>query len=307
MIEPRESAKGFRPEHGGAALRAALENGQFITAPGVYDALGARLAEAQGFPAVYMSGLAVTAALLARPDLELLSMAEMVRQAGNIAAAVGIPVIADADTGYGGLANVERTTRAYIQAGVAAIHLEDQASPKRCGHLGGVRLIDADSMCARYELAVATRGDASMLIIGRTDAFKAAQGGGLDEAIRRGKRIAQTGVDLVFVDGLTERDHFKRVRDEVEGRLLASVVEIDSPAPTKADELREMGYSVAIFALSGVLAAAGALARLMARLAKDGDTDAVFPEMMTYTELNRHMGIEHYHRLWDDYGQEEAR
>ena len=281
------------------ALRAAVENGQFVVAPGVYDALGACLAERAGFSAVYMSGLAVTASLLARPDLELLGMEEMVRQAGLIASAVRIPVIADADTGYGGLVNVERTTRAFMQAGVAAIHLEDQASPKRCGHLGGVRLVGVDEMCAKYELAVATRGEAPMLIVGRTDAFKAAEGGGLDEAIRRGQRIAKTGVDLTFVDGLTQPDHFKRVRDEVEGRLFASVVEIDAPARTKAAELRELGYSVAIFALSGVLAAAGALADLMSRLAEDGDTDGVFPRMMTYTELNKHVGIEHYHRLWD--------
>ena len=303
MSEPEQSSETARPEKGANALRAALGNGKFVVAPGVYDALGACLAERHGFAAVYMSGLAVTASLLARPDLDLLGMEEMVRQAGLIASAVSIPVIADADTGYGGLVNVERTTRAYMQAGVAAIHLEDQAGPKRCGHLGGVRLIGEGEMCAKYELAVATRGDASMLIIGRTDAFKAAEGGGLDDAIRRGKRIAQTGVDLTFVDGLTQPDHFKRVRDEVEGRLLASVVEIDAPARTKAQELRAMGYSVAIFALSGVLSAAGALANLMACLAEDGDTDGAFPRMMTYTELNRQVGIDHYHRLWDRYGQ----
>jgi len=267
----------------------------------VYDALGARLAELHGFPCVYMSGLSVTASLLARPDIELLGMEEMVRQAGLIASAIRIPLIADADTGYGGPGNVERTVRAYAQAGVAAIHLEDQASPKRCGHLGGARLIPADEMCARYELAVDVRDNDDMLVIGRTDAFKV-PGQGLDEAVRRGRLIAATGVDLVFVDGITEPDHFKRVRDEVEGKLLASVVEIDAPARTKADALREMGYSAVLFALSGIQAAAGALERLMASLAERGDTDAMFPGMMTYTELNRSLGIEHYHRLWDKYG-----
>jgi len=284
-----------------AGLKRAIENDEFVVAPGVYDALGARLAEQHGFPAVYMSGLAVTASLLGRPDLELLGMEEMVCQAGLIASAVDIPVIADADTGYGGLGNVERTTRAYVQAGVAAIHLEDQASPKRCGHLGGVRLVEVGEMCAKYETAVAARGDASMLIIGRTDAVKAAQGGGLDTAIHRARHIARTGVDMIFVDGLIRRDHFQRVRDEVEGRLLASVVEIDAPAETKADELRQMGYSVVIFALSGILSAAGALDRLMSCLSSSGATDKVFPEMMTYTELNEHLGIDHYKQLWDRY------
>ena len=300
MSDPKRSGGAVPVTTGANVLREAVENGQFIVAPGVYDALGARLAEQYGFPAVYMSGLAVTASLLGRPDLELLGMEEMVRQAGLIVSAVSIPVIADADTGYGGLGNVERTTRAYMQAGVGAIHLEDQASPKRCGHLGGVRLIDASEMCAKYETAVATRGDGPMLIIGRTDAFKAAEGG-LDEAIGRGKRIARTGVDLIFVDGLTRRKDFQRVRDEVEGRLLASVVEIDAPAQTKAGELREIGYSVAIFALSGILSVAGALKRLMSRLAESGDTDKMFSDMMTYTELNEHLGIEHYQQLWDRY------
>ena len=301
MKKSMRLADGSRAATGANALREAVESGQFVVAPGIYDALGARLAEQHGFPAVYMSGLAVTASLLGRPDLELLGMEEMVRQARLIVSAVSIPVIADADTGYGGLGNVERTTRAYMQAGVGAIHLEDQASPKRCGHLGGVRLIDVGEMCAKYETAVAARGDGPMLIIGRTDAFKAAQGGGLDEAIGRGKRIAATGVDLVFVDGLTRREDFQRVRDEVEGRLLASVVEIDAPAQTKAEDLREMGYSAAIFAISGILSAAGALKRLMSCLADSGETDGAFPGMMTYTELNQHLGIEHYQELWDRY------
>ena len=283
------------------ALRQALDAGRFVVAPGCYDALGARLAERCGFPAVYMSGLAVTASLLARPDLELLGMEEMVRQAGLIASAVGIPVIADADTGYGGPANVQRTTRAYVQAAVAAIHIEDQASPKRCGHLGGVRLIEERAMVAKIEVALEARADADMLIIGRTDAFKAQ---GLGEAIQRANRYAETGVDLVFVDGLTEADDFQRVRRSVKGPLMASVVEIDAPARTKADALQAMGYSVAIFALSGILAAAGALDRLLAGLKTRGDTDRSFDDMMTYSALNEALGIGGYHALWDRHSQD---
>ena len=281
-------------------LSAALDAGQFVRAPGCYDALGARLAERHGFPAVYMSGLGVTASLLARPDLELLGMEEMVRQARLIAAAVRIPVIADADTGYGGLANVQRTTRAYMQAGVAAIHLEDQASPKRCGHLGGVRLISEEQMLTKLRVAVETRGDADMLIIGRTDAFRAAD---LDEAIRRATRYAQAGVDLLFVDGITERDDFGRVREAVDGRLMASVVEVNAPAQTKPSELEAMGYSIAVFALSGILAAAGALDRLMAGISERGDSDGSVESMMTYSELNDNVGIQAYHELWDRFSQ----
>ena len=286
-----------KPHHAARLLRDAVDNERFVMAPGCYDALGARLAELHGFPAVYMSGLAVTASLLAKPDIELLGMEEMVRQASLIAQAIRIPVIADADTGYGGLGNVERTTRAYLRAGVGAIHLEDQASPKRCGHLGGVRLIDPGEMAAKLEVAVESRGDATMLVIGRTDAFKTA--GGMDEAIRRARRYAKTGVDVLFVDGITKPDDFRRVRDEVEGRLLASIVEIDATAPTRADELKEMGFSIAIFALSGILAAAGALDSLMTNIVRRGDTDEDFEKMMTYTTLNEALGIQHYNEMWN--------
>ena len=283
------------------ALREAMDAGRFMVAPGCYDALSARMAEAHGFGAVYMSGLGVTASLLARPDLELLGMAEMVRQAGLIASAVSIPVIADADTAYGGLANVERTTRAYLQSGVAAIHIEDQASPKRCGHLGGVRLIDAGAMAAKLRLAVEVRGHGGMLIIGRTDAFRA---DGVEEAIRRAKLYAETGVDLLFVDGVTRPEDFRRVREAVPGRLLASIVEIDAPARTRAAELEAMGYSLAIFALSSIQATAGALARLMADLRDNGNTDRSFESMMPYTALNRILGIDRYHQMWDRFSQD---
>jgi len=283
------------------ALRQAVDSRCFVVAPGCYDALGACMAERHGFGAVYMSGLAVTASLLGRPDLELLGMEEMVRQAGLIVSAVNIPIIADADTGYGGLANVARTTKAYAQVGVAAIHLEDQASPKRCGHLGGVKLIDERAMLAKLQAAVEARGDADMLIVGRTDGFKAEC---MDAAIQRANTYAKSGVDILFVDGVTELDDFKRVRQEVDGRLMASVVEIDKTAPTKAAELESMGYSIAIFALSGVLAAAGALDRLMADIKTNGDTDESFQSMMTYTALNQAVGIDEYHDLWNRFSQD---
>lgn len=278
------------------ALREALDAGRFVVAPGCYDALSARVAEHHGFDAVYMSGLAVTASLLARPDLELLGMAEMVRQAELIASAVDIPVISDADTGYGGLSNVERTTCAFQQAGVAAIHLEDQASPKRCGQTSGVRLIDAEAMAAKLRVAVEARGDGNMLIIGRTDAFRVS---GADEAIRRANLYADTGVDLLFVDGVSLQDDFRRIREGVRGRLVGSIVEVNAPARTRAADLKAMGYSVAIHPISSILATAGALDRLMADLRKDGDTDRCFDSLMTYQSLNHLLGIEHYHRMWD--------
>ncbi|MCL5099253.1 MAG: isocitrate lyase/PEP mutase family protein [Candidatus Omnitrophica bacterium] len=297
------NANNSNAEHftAGMALRQALDANEFVIAPGCYDALSARIAESHGFGAVYMSGLAVTASMLARPDLELLGMAEMVRQAGLITSAVGIPVIADADTGYGGLASVERTTRAYIQAGVAAIHLEDQASPKRCGQMGGVRLLDPDTMMAKLRVAVEARADSDMLIIGRTDAFRVA---GIKEAVSRANLYAQTGVDVLFVDGVTLPDDFRHVRAAVKGRLLASIVEVDAPAKTQAKELKEMGYSIAIFAISSIQATAGALNRLMADIKTNGTTNLSFKDMLPYSPLNKLVGIEHYHQLWDRLSQD---
>ena len=281
-------------------LREALDVGRLIVAPGCYDSLGARLAELHGFPAVYMSGLAVTASQLARPDIELLTMDEMVRPAGLMASAIGIPVIADADTGYGGLANVARTTQAYAQAGVAAIHLEDQASPKRCPQMGGVRLIDEGAMTAKLQVAVEARGDTGMLVIGRTDGFKAV---GLDEAIRRANVYAEVGVDLIFVDGITRSEDFHQVRQDVEGRLMASIVEIDAPALTSAAELEAMGYSIAVHALSGILATSGALSRLMDDIKVHGNTDRSYEHMMTYSALNETLGVECFNALWDRFRQ----
>ena len=279
-------------------LRQAVKQDRFIAAPGCYDALSARIAELHGFEAVYMSGLAVTASLLAKPDLELLGMAEMAGQAALINSAVDIPVIADADTGYGGVVNVQRTVAAYMQAGIAAMHLEDQASPKRCGHLGAVKLIGDTQMTAKLEAALDARGSGDMLIIGRTDGFKAAN---LDEAIRRAKLYARTGVDILFVDGLTRPDDFRKVRQEIEGKLMASIVEIDAPALTNVSLLEELGYSIAIYALSSIQTVAGALDRLMADIKTSGSSDASFRQMMTYSDLNKALDIEHFHELWDRY------
>ncbi|MGE0701272.1 MAG: oxaloacetate decarboxylase, partial [Hyphomicrobiaceae bacterium] len=163
-------------------------------APGAMDALSARLVESAGFPAVYMTGLGATASRLGTPDIGLLSQTEMTEHARNMARAVSIPIIADADTGYGGPSNIHRTVREHIQAGVAAIHLEDQVAPKRCGQLAGIRLIDAEEAAARLRCAIEARGRDDLIVIGRTDARPAA---GAEEAIRRARLYRLAGGDRV--------------------------------------------------------------------------------------------------------------
>lgn len=197
--------------HPATQLRAQIEAGRIVEAPGAYDALSARLVERAGFPAIYLTGFGATAARLGEPDLGLLTQTEMTTHARDMVRAVRVPVIADADTGYGGPSNIERTVREHVQAGVAAIHLEDQALPKRCGQMAGVRLVDARESERRLRCALAARGGAELLVIARTDALPAA---GIAEAVDRARRYQDAGADLVFVDGI------KTLADGLRGRVL---------------------------------------------------------------------------------------
>lgn len=192
------------PRVSGPARLRELLAGDLVVAPGAYDALSARLVEAAGFPAVYMTGFGTTASLLGRPDVGLLTMTEMVQAASRIRSVVEVPVIADADPGYGNALNVIRTVREYEAAGVAAIHLEDQVAPKRCGHLEGKRVVPASTMADRLRAAVAARSDPDFLLIARTDA-RAVEG--LDAAIDRARRYREAGADMLFVEALQYHVH----------------------------------------------------------------------------------------------------
>ena len=183
--------------NGARRLRALLAGPEPIVAPGAYDCLSARLIEAAGFPAVYMTGFGTAASYLGRPDVGLLGMSEMVDQARRIVQAVHVPVIADADTGYGNPINVIRTVKAYEDAGVAALHLEDQVSPKRCGHMAGKQVISPAEMTAKIQAAAAGRRSEDFTIIARTDA-RAVEG--LDAAVARARRYREAGADVIFVE-----------------------------------------------------------------------------------------------------------
>ena len=180
--------------HPALTLKAMIESGRIVRAPGAYDSLSARLTEQAGFEAIYMTGFGATASRLGQPDIGLLTQTEMTTHARDMTRAVRAPVIADADTGYGGPSNIERTVHEYIQAGVAAIHLEDQVAPKRCGQMAGIRLVDALDNERRLRCAVAARGDRRLGIIGGTDALPAA---GMDEAVDRAARWRETRWQLV--------------------------------------------------------------------------------------------------------------
>ena len=289
-----------------ASLRDALTSGPMIVAPGAFDGLTARMVARHGFPAVYMTG-AGTSVSYGYPDYGLLTMTEMVENAARMTAAAGIPVIADADTGYGNELNVIRAVRAFAQAGVAAIHIEDQTFPKRCGHLAGKEIVDRSSWLRKIRAAVDCRPSPDLLIIARTDARAVA---GLDEAVDRANAALAAGADAAFVEAPLTEAEIAAVPSAVNGPCLYNAVPGGrSPAVSLAD-LEAFGYRIVIFptALLGAVVAAcdGTLAELaaagaattpsLAPLASDsGDGPAA---------LFRQVGAEEWDRLRERYGED---
>jgi 2-methylisocitrate lyase-like PEP mutase family enzyme len=225
-------------------LRQLLTSAPLVV-PGCYDALSAKVLERAGFPAVYMTGYGTSLALLGLPDAGLATMSEMHLNARYIANAVAVPVIADADNGYGNAINVIRTVREYIQTGVAGIHIEDQAIPKRCGHVAGRRVIPIEEAVGKYRAAAAVRRDLDpdFVLIARTDA-RGAHGGSLDESIRRANAYLEAGADLAFVEGPTSVDEIRRVCREVRGPVFYNQTGV-SPRLT-LDQMKELGIAVTI-------------------------------------------------------------
>jgi len=274
-------------------LRARLTAGPVIIAPGVYDAYGARFVEQAGFEAAYMTGNGVSASLLGRPDVGLVDLTMITSHARRVAAAVDIPLICDADTGYGNAVNVRRTVEEFEAAGVAAIHLEDQASPKRCGQLPGARpVIELAEAVGKVEAAVAARRDPDFIIIARTDA---AEAHGLNEAIRRGKAFRKAGADVIFVEmksGPTILEDLKRVTSEVDAPCL-----VNMGAGGKLDELDakgigRLGLRIAIYPGLERAAAGFAVREALAVLKKDGNTGALRDRMLSLKEYNEALKLD---------------
>ena len=280
-------------------LRARLTEGRILAAPGAADALTARLVRHAGFEAVYMTGFGATAVRIGRPDIGLLTQTEMAEHARAMARAVDIPVIADADTGYGGPANIARTVEDYAQAGVAALHLEDQVAPKRCGQLAGIRLIPAEENVRRLRCALAARPAGGPLIIGRTDAMPAA---GAEEAIRRARLYQDAGVDLVFVDGIKRIAEVEAVARHVPGPKVVSIVDgNETTALTEAD-LQQMGFAVVLYAVTALFAATRAIGEALAVLKRDGTPAAAAPTLASYAEFSALVDLPRFQALDEDFG-----
>jgi 2-methylisocitrate lyase-like PEP mutase family enzyme len=253
---------------GPGRLRELLAGPEPIVAPGAYDALSARLVEQAGFDAVYMTGYGASASQLGRPDIGLLSFGEMVDHARRLVQTVGVPLIADADNGYGNALNVVRTVREYEAAGVAALHLEDQVSPKRCGHLAGKHVIPASEMVEKVRAAVETRRSDDLVIIARTDA-RAVEG--LDAALERGRRYRDAGADVLFIEAPESEREVEAVAEAFPGTpLLFNGVEGGRTPPFELERLRELGFRLVLSPLTALFAATRAVQETLARMREHG-------------------------------------
>ena len=269
-------------------FRRLLEQPGIIMAPGAYDCLTARLIQSAGFPAVYMTGAGTSVARLGYPDLALATMTEMLDNAGQIASVVDIPVIADADTGYGGILNVRRTVRQYERSGVAALHLEDQEFPKRCGHLDDKRVISTEDMVQKIHAAVDARTDDDFTIIVRTDAIAVT---GWDDAMRRCEEYVEAGADVLFVEALRTPEQIEQAGRELDVPLLYNYVETGKSPLLPASELEKLGFKIVIYPASGLLSAMHAVRETLATLKQQGTTSHLLENMDSLQDCFEAVGL----------------
>lgn len=269
-------------------FKQLVEAEEILLLPGAYDALSAKLIEAAGFQGVYMTGYGQAASKLGQPDVGLMTMTEMVERAGDMVMAVDIPVVCDADTGFGNNVNVVRTIREYERLGAAAIQLEDQTMPKKCGHMLGREVIDAQDMVMKLKAAVAARTDPDFLIIARTDART---NYGIDEAIRRGKLYAEAGADIVFVESVESVEEMRRVNREIPARTIANMVETGRTPFLTARELQDVGYDLVVYPISSLFTAAKSVYDMLLDLKANGTTKNYLDKMMSFSQFNDFIGL----------------
>lgn len=272
-----------------ASLRKLLSGKETILAPGAYDALSARIIEQAGFPVVYMTGFGTSASLLGRPDVGLLTMTQMVDNARRIAQAVDVPVIADADTGYGNPLNVIRTVQEYELAGVSAIHIEDQVTPKKCGHMEDKQVISSSEMVEKIRAATEARRSPDFLIIARTDA-RAMEG--LDSALRRGRAYREAGADALFIEAPQNEKEIEEIaRTLADVPLLFNWAEGGKTPPTPLERIAELGFRIVIFPIGALLVATKAIRELAAEIKKNGTPIRVASELMSFKDFNDLVGL----------------
>lgn len=282
-------------------LRERLTRPEIVVAPGVHDALAARIAERAGFEALYFTGAGFSYTHLGAPDIGLVSLTETVWRLGAIAEATSLPVIADGDTGYGNALNIGRTVREFERAGAAAIQLEDQTFPKRCGHLTGKTMISAVEMAGKIRAAADARRS-GMLVIARTDAREVE---GLGTALERAQRYKDAGADVLFVEAPQSLEELASVPKRLPPPVMANMVEGGVTPMATARDLQAMGYRLVIFPGAAVRISAAAIMRLMAGLKEQGTTEGLRDQMLSFDELNDLVGLADYQQREERYLKDE--
>ncbi len=277
-------------------LRAALASGELLQFPGAFNPLSARLIERKGFDGVYISG-AVLSAELGLPDIGLTTLTEVAARAAQIARMTDLPVLVDADTGFGESMNVARSVQTFEDAGVAALHIEDQVNPKRCGHLDGKSVVDTGTALQRIRAAADARRDPDLLIMARTD-IRAVEG--LDAAIDRARQLVDAGADAIFPEAMRDLSEFAAVRAALDVPVLANMTEFGKSELFGADQLREIGVNLVIYPVSLLRIAMGAAMRALDTLRADGSLKAEVPRMQTRAELYELLDYEGYSRFDSD-------
>ena len=280
------------------SLRARLQSGKILVAPGAYDALTARLLEQAGFEAVYRGGYAASAAAFALPDLGITTLTDMVDHLRRMTNAIDVPVIADADTGYGEVPQVVHTVHELEAAGAAAIQFEDQVFPKRCGHMEGKKVIPAEEMVIKLRAALDARRNPETVIIARSDATAVT---GLDDAIARSRMYADAGADVIFIDAPTSEDDLKAIAaGGINAVLMVNISEYGKTPDLGAQRFEELGFGLVIYPSSTLFAAAQSTKELAAALMTEGSTVSSLPRMMPFDEINGILGKDEWDSLEDN-------
>lgn len=282
-------------------LRDLLAKPEIVVAPGAHDALTAKIIARTGFPVVYMTGYGQAASHLGVPDVGLLTQTEMLARASGFVDAVsadGVPVFADGDTGFGNAINVMRTVRLYENAGIAAIQLEDQVAPKKCGHMVGRQVVPMEEMVGKIRAAVAARRDSDFVIVARTDARTVH---GIEEAIRRARAYAEAGADVLFVESPESVEEMKHITSSLEKPCLANMVEGGRTPLLSVRELQEIGFRIVIFPTASTYTTCKAMTDLMLGLKEHGTTAPMINNMIPFEEFNALIGLPEIRALETEY------
>ena len=275
-------------------LKRLLKLNKLLVAPGCFDGLSARLVQEAGFEAAYLSGGAV-ARSMGIPDIGLVTMSESIDRAVQVVSAINIPVIADADTGYGNAVNLVRSVREFERAGVAAIHIEDQITPKRCGHLDGKEVISLSEMAKKLEAALATRSDPDFCIIARTDARGV---NGFDDAVKRANAFAKLGVDAVFFEAPQSEDELAEIPQRVPNiPLLVNVFKGGKTPMLPMERLEKMGYRIAIYPSETQRAAIQAMRTALSTLKREGTTESIDASLTTFKDRDKVVGLDDWNKI----------